>query len=254
MELHTERPHHATELASGASRDGADLVIVAGGDGTINEALAGLVGTGTPMAILPLGTANVLAHEVGIPVDVRRAMSIALEARPRPITLGRITLADGSTRHFCTMAGIGFDAAVVAGVNRALKKHTGKLAYIMSGLAELARWSPEALNVRMDSGEGFACYTLIVSNGRKYAGDFDICNDADIGSPELRLVPLRRPGRASLVSFALGVLGGSIARRESIAASRVEVSGNAHIQADGEYVGRCPAVIEAVPGAAMLVY
>jgi hypothetical protein len=140
----TSGPGDATEIAARAARNGSSDVIVAGGDGTINEAIQGLAGTNARLAIIPRGTANVLARELGLPLDDEQALQIAAQGKSRKIYLGlAIDETTNESRHFVLMAGIGLDASVVRRVQPSLKKRIGKGAFWISGLSHLATWNPK---------------------------------------------------------------------------------------------------------------
>ena len=127
--LPTSHAGHAGELAAGSVSRGADLVIVAGGDGTINEAVNGMVGAPVPLAVLPAGTANVLATEIGLGPGMLRAARQLKFLRPVRIAAGCLTCASRKPRHFLMMAGFGLDAGIVAAVQPGNKKRLGKIAY-----------------------------------------------------------------------------------------------------------------------------
>src|SRR5215211_243182 len=140
----TQGPGDATEIAARAARNGSSDVIVAGGDGTINEAIQGLAGTNARLGILPRGTANVLARELGLPLDDQQAVAVAAQGKSRKIYLGiAINETTNESRHFVLMAGIGLDASVVKRVQPSLKKRIGKGAFWLSGLSHLATWNPQ---------------------------------------------------------------------------------------------------------------
>src|SRR5258708_18102313 len=102
-----------------------DAVVAAGGDGTINEVVNGLAASEMPLAVLPLGTGNVLANEIGLPRDFGRLAQLAVSGRARPVRTG-----ESAGRRFTMVARFGFDAAVVAGLDEALKRRVGKLAFV----------------------------------------------------------------------------------------------------------------------------
>jgi len=141
----TEAPGHAAELA----RSGADLgyraVCVVGGDGTLAEAATGLAGAHTPLAIIPRGTANQLAHNLRIPIQLEQAVEVAVNGVPTPIDLGRI---DG--RSFALVAGAGFDAAVMAAATRELKERWGFGAYIYAAVKEALAATPRHFHLSVD--------------------------------------------------------------------------------------------------------
>src|SRR2546423_12172076 len=133
--LSTTAPHDTTRLAREAAERGAREIVVAGGDGTINEALQGLVGTGARLGIWPAGTANVLARELGLPFDLPGVVDVIARACSRRIYLGCATEeATEARRYFCLMAGIGLDASIVARLPPRLTRRVGQGAVWGSGL------------------------------------------------------------------------------------------------------------------------
>ena len=115
-----------------AVKDGADLVVACGGDGTVTACAAGLAGTGTPMAVVPAGTGNLLARNLGLPLDVRGALGVALAGVNRELDIG---VANG--RPFLVMAGLGLDAQMLGSTSEPLKKRLGWVAYVVAGLRHL---------------------------------------------------------------------------------------------------------------------
>ena len=126
-----------TGMAEKAAVSGADLVIVCGGDGTVREVCAELAGTGIPVGIIPAGTGNLLARNLDIPLYLRSAIDVALNGQDRAIDLVRVGGDGIEDTHFMVMAGMGFDAAIMEGVNEEIKKKIGWIAYVVSGLRSL---------------------------------------------------------------------------------------------------------------------
>lgn len=253
--LYTTESGEAVTLAKEAARKKPDLVIAAGGDGTLNEVVNGLAESGVPMAILPLGTTNVLARELNIPTDVEGALEAALARAPRLVSLGRLT-AEGRSRYFCFAAGAGYDAAVVKGMRSGAKKFSGKLAYILSGLRVLLAWNPEEIEATAD-GSAYRCHTLIVSNTRKYAGDFVVAPGADIKEPLLHMFLLHGSRRTDIIRLALGIMLERLDRVRGLSRVTVktlDVKGTAHMQVDGDYAGNAPASIGVVPDAMRIIF
>ena len=276
------------------------LIIAAGGDGTFNEVANGLIAGGrdpiagvrdpiartqVPMAIIPLGSTNVLAKEIGIPEDIKGAVKKALSGRAHSVSLGKITFTSGSTApfdesqapfrsgprpvaggmaplakgrgsYFCLMAGIGFDARSVYGVNDKLKRLSTKAAHILSGLKSLLSWNPEMLFVTID-GKPYRGYSLIVSNSGKYAGDFIFAPEASMEEPFLHVFLMHGRRRRDIVRYAFCIVTGRHLGLRDITyvkAENIDVKGSAYVQVDGDCIGKTPVAVTIVPDALKLVY
>lgn len=271
----TEKKGDAETFArqvSGSGNSGPEkLIIAAGGDGTYNEVVNGIAGSDAAMAIIPLGTTNVLAKELGIPEDIHGAVDTALSNRNHSVALGRITMISNTgadagpekglqpsmiSRYFVLMAGIGFDGEVVYRVKTGLKKYSGKGAYVWSGLDTLLKWKPEKLSVGMNN-RSIEGYSAIIFNASKYAGHFIAAPDAVINEPYLYAFVMKGRKRADIVRYFVGIARNNHLRSDDIIyekTDRIEISGNAHIQIDGDYAGKTPAKIETAPGALKLIY
>jgi YegS/Rv2252/BmrU family lipid kinase len=239
--------------AASAARDGGfDRILAAGGDGTLNEVINGLAPSAVPLAFLPLGTTNVFALEAGIPFAVETACDIALDGEPRPVSLGR---ADGT--RFLLMAGVGFDAEVVYRVSSRLKRWTGKLAYLASGLTTWVARPPAPIEIEREDGSVLRGYSAVIGNGRLYGGRFSLTPDASLEEAALDVCLFRKWGRWRLLRYVATVAAGG--RLESPAvtmfkARRVTVRGaSAPVQIDGDYLGRLPMTFRAEAGELVLV-
>ncbi|HZB92543.1 MAG TPA: diacylglycerol kinase family protein [Stellaceae bacterium] len=204
----TTAPRHAETIARAADPALVDAVLVAGGDGTINEALNGLAGSPLPLAVLPLGTANVLANEIGLP---RRAAALARMAAfgpARPVWPGE-AISDSGVRRFLVMAGIGFDAAVVEHLDLALKRRTGKLAYVASILGRLRDYRPCFYRGEVD-GRPVMGASLVAAKAHFYGGRFVLAPAARLDEPSLHLVVFDDAGRRAALGYmaamSLGIL------------------------------------------------
>jgi YegS/Rv2252/BmrU family lipid kinase len=257
--LFTERKGHAEELAREAAGKKPSLIIAAGGDGTINEVINGMVMSDTPLAILPLGTTNVLARELSIPDSVEGAMERAITGQVRTACLGRIEASSDHApvvRHFCLMAGFGFDAKAVYDVNSTLKKVSGEGAYILSGISNLIHYYPTELIFSIDGTQHIG-YAAIIGKASRYGGNFKITPDADIFDPYFYLCIFKGRNRADLLRYAAGVIRGTHLKQKDVLylkASQISIAGNAHIQIDGDYLGTTPATITIVKDALKIVY
>ncbi|HSR73148.1 MAG TPA: diacylglycerol kinase family protein [Kiloniellales bacterium] len=260
----TTGPGDAEGLARDAAASGCDRLVVAGGDGTINEAITGLVAGGTrlPLALIPLGTANVLAAEIGLPRDPRTLARTILEGRPRRIALGRIRPADGPPRVFAMMAGVGFDAHAVAGLDPGLKRRFGKAAYYGEILRQLFAFPFPGYRGRVETPDGgtqgFEAASLVVAKGHYYAGAYVFAPEARLHEPLLHLCLFTRSGRLAALRYGLALQLGLLPRLKDfriVPATRVALDGPAGdpVQADGDLIARLPAVFEVVPEALDLV-
>ncbi|MBM4145596.1 MAG: diacylglycerol kinase family lipid kinase [Nitrospira sp.] len=257
--LFTEKRGDAESLAKEAIKKSPSLVIAAGGDGTINEVINGITGTEIPLAILPLGTTNVLAKELGIPETVEASMKIAISHTPKSISLGKIVYTSYSsliTRYFCLMAGIGFDGESVFRISEAVKKMSGKGAYILSGLKTLTGFNPEQLTFSIN-GMTYAGYSAIIGNAAKYGGHFRVTPDARLTDPFLYVCLFKGKKRLDLIRYVLGIVTGrhlAFKDIEYLKAGSIEIQGRSRIQIDGDYLGMTPAKIGIVPNALRLIF
>ena len=256
--LRTEHAGHATLLARQASGAGAHLIIAAGGDGTVNEVINGLALTGTPLGIVPLGTANVLALETGIPPEPEAALRLALATEPKSISLGNIRAGEHS-QYFCLMAGAGFDARVVHNVNTSLKQYLGKTAYVLKALQTLMLWDSPELTLTID-GQAHTCQTAVVCNASRYAGNFIMAPEADISKPGFQVVMLMRPGQRAMLGFAMAFARGRHTGMDGVKVIKgdsIRIEGDTPIQLDGDDFSstiKAPASISAASDALRLAF
>ncbi|MDB5370657.1 MAG: Diacylglycerol kinase [Roseomonas sp.] len=242
---------HAEEIARDAARAGVRVVVAAGGDGTIAEVASGLAGSDTTLGVLPLGTANVLAREVGLPLSPEHAAMVLAEGRSAVLRPGLARFADGHTRLFLQMLGAGFDAAVVANLNLPLKRQIGRGAYVWQTARELSRYAFPEVTAWID-GEPAVATGVVVTKGRLYAGRYTLAPDALPGEEGFHVVLFRWSGplAAALYSAALPLnllprLSGVQIRR----ARTVRLEGaSALVQTDGDPAGALPVEITDAPG------
>jgi diacylglycerol kinase (ATP) len=247
----THAPGEATELAARAARNGHSDVIVAGGDGTINEAIQGLAGTHARLAIIPRGTANVLARELGLPLDDEQALKIVAQGKSRPIYLG--IAIDETTqvgRHFVLMAGIGLDAAVVRRVQPSLKKRIGKGAFWVSGLSHLADWNPRPFTLEINDQKYTSTFAAI-GKAARYGGDLAITPGARLDQPEFEICIIQTRSRLRYLRLLSQAMRNGMPRNtpevQFVNAVSAKAYGDAAVQVDGELIGRLPMRFEIAP-------
>ena len=230
-----------------------DLLAIAGGDGTINEAVNGLMsvsGAGAasalPLCIVPLGTANVLAREIGQRFSPAVAAKTALNGEQRQVYLGQ---ANG--RCFTIMAGAGFDAHVVANVSTALKQRVGKLAYVWEALRQLFLFPYGRYRVTVDSA-AYDAASVVVAKGRLYAGPYVAAPEARLDSPEFQVCLFLRGGRWNAMRYAVALTLGLLPRLKDyliVSGREVRIEGPAGdpVQGDGDIIAHLPVEIRLAP-------
>lgn len=251
----TGGPGDAETLARQITAEQADVVVAAGGDGTINEVVNGLAaapGPLPPLAVLPLGTANVLAAEIGVGASAKAIARAISHGQPRRIHLG-----SANGRHFVLMAGVGLDAQVVAQTDAVLKKHMGKLAYFWQILLQLLRYPFPACRVAVD-GQRFEGRGVVVCNGRLYGGVFVAAPKACIEQPGFEVCIMARGGMWNALRYGIALLLGRLPRLKDVTfvnGRHVAIDGTpgAPVQADGDVVTTLPVDI-AVAGSLALIF
>ncbi len=242
----TEAPHHAEALARAADPAKIDAVVVAGGDGTINEAVNGLAASPLPLALLPLGTANVLANELGLPRRLAALARLAAFAPARPVWPGEaVAEGDGRGRRFLIMAGTGFDADVVEHLDLALKRRTGRLAYVASIFGRLRDYRPCCYRGEVD-GAPVEGASLIAAKAHFYGGRFVLAPAARLEEPALQLVVFAEAGRRAALGYLAAMSLGVLQRCRSLSilpgrTVRLTEPAGAPVQLDGDIQLRLPA-------------
>jgi YegS/Rv2252/BmrU family lipid kinase len=205
----------ARRLAESHEVDRYAVIAVAGGDGTINEVVNGLATRGErapPLAIVPLGTANVLAHELGLAISATAVAKTIMSGRAVLVHPGQASCAsdpEGDPRCFSLMAGAGFDAKVVAGVSAPFKRRFGKAAYVWRSLIETRHYRPVRYGVEID-GVHYEAASVIVTHSRHYAGPYVVAPNAALGEPLLHVCLFERWGRSQTLRFGLALLLGRL--------------------------------------------
>jgi len=248
----------ARRLATEAVAEGFDLIVAAGGDGTINEVLNGIGDapegfTRARLGVLPLGTANVFARELGMPRCFERSWEILQRGRELAIDLPRVEFLENGirqTRYFCQLAGAGLDARAIELVDWHHKKQVGPLAYLIAGLRALRGKKPR-ITVHAD-GHSASGEWVLISNGRFYGGAFALLPEANWHDGQLDLGVLPRANWQTLLRHVPGLLlrgtlsAGALLRLRT---NRFELTSDAPagFELDGERVGNLPATFTLGP-------
>ncbi len=249
----TERTGHATEIARDAAGRGVEVIIVNGGDGTINEAINGIAGTQTALATLRGGTANVWAGEIGMDRDPVKAMRQIASGERRRIDVGQ---ANG--RCFLLMAGVGFDGAVVPGVGGWRKRLLGPFAYVIAGVITVFRAKAVASRVRVDDAPSdISVYWMIVGNTRSYGGFTDIMHRAQVDDGLLDVAIMHRGGPWRMIVDGVRVLRKRHEHSANIDYLKVRTieieTPGLPVQLDGEFYGTTPTRFEIWPASLTVI-
>jgi YegS/Rv2252/BmrU family lipid kinase len=250
----TTRRGEAEDMAREACAAGVyDVIVAAGGDGTIGEVANGLAPDAPPLAIVPLGTANVLAAEIGLAHRAAVVAETILRGCARQVYAGR---ANG--RRFLMMAGAGLDAEVVAGVDPKLKRCLGKIAYVTETWRQMLRYGYPVLDAVID-GTGYRAVTVVASKGRKYGGPHMIAPAADLTRPDFVVTLFEKGGPWRVALYGLALLVGLLPRLPGvrhIRGTHVAVTGpaGAPVQGDGDLVAHLPLGLEIDPVPLTVLY
>jgi diacylglycerol kinase (ATP) len=247
---HTEGPDDASRLAREAIASGATDVVVRGGDGTVHEAVQGLVGATARLTVWPAGTANVLAKQLEMTSAAQEVARVFLRARTRRITLGRATQErTGARRYFFMLAGVGLDASVVSHVRPRLKRRVGEAAFWYAGLGHLAHWTPREFTVEVE-GERLPATYAAVGKAPWYGGGLSITPRASLDADTFEVCVINTRSRLRYLRLlAHAVRGGAPVGTPGVTyvrASRLRCVGDVAVQADGELIGELPMTFEIV--------
>ncbi len=250
--IHTESRGHAEAIAREAA-DAFDVIAAAGGDGTINEVVNGLPRKRQALGIIPLGTANVLADEIGLSKAADVVARSLMQGPIKPIHVGRI-----NGRRFVMMAGAGFDADVVAGVSLALKKKLGPLAYVWQAARQAFRGGAAGCTATVD-GVVHKTASAVACNGRLYGGPFIAAPKASLADETFEVVLMRGSGPVNIARYGTALMMGVVGKLKDvdiITAREVVVEGvpGRPVQADGDIIATLPARISIDPEPVRLIH
>ena len=237
----------AQRLAEQAVKDGCKLIVAAGGDGTVNDVVNGIAGSEVTLGVLPVGTMNVFAAELGIPNDLQAAWKIIQKGETR-----RVDLPQANGKYFVQLAGVGLDAQVVEATSWAFKKSFGPLSYLISA-AQIAARKPPKLIVKSE-GHTVEGSFVLVGNGRYYGGPLAFFRDARIDDGKLDVLIFKNLGYLDLARYLGTILMGRHTDLSDVeyfqtAELTVTSSEQVPIEVDGEVIGRLPVKFEMSPHA-----
>ena len=246
----TKHPKHAMELAKGA-KNKYDMIIVAGGDGTVNEVINGISGSKITLAIIPFGSTNVLALELGIPFNAKEASELIAHGKRLKIDLG-YAKTNEEARYFSMMVEVGFAPKLIKGINLKVKKRWGKLAYLLSGIRQLLTY--KWYNIHVEHKSHSVGYFVIVSNSKDYAGEYQIADKASTTDGLLDLVVINRKSWWKIIKFISSLSSGksdTYLRGEyyQIKEAHIYSRHKMLVQVDGELIGTAPVDIKVAPKA-----
>ncbi|WP_143158538.1 diacylglycerol/lipid kinase family protein [Rubritalea squalenifaciens] len=237
----------ARNLASKFADKGEPVVLAAGGDGTLNAVVQGLAGSDTALGVLPAGTMNVFAREIGIPVpnlqssNLNKAMEVIRAGNMR-----EVDLFESNGKPFVQMAGVGFDAQVIEETTNESKKVFGPLAYLMSAVKLLGD-TPPKMRVIFKDGREIDGVAVLVGNGSLYGGQVKLFPKADNCDDMLDLIVFKESGYKFVLDSLKGLAGvldlvGSSVEYLHADDFKVVSDREVPVEVDGEYVGRCHTV------------
>jgi YegS/Rv2252/BmrU family lipid kinase len=248
----TTVPADAERFSGEALAAGVDMIVVHGGNGTVNEAIQPLVGGWTPVAVWPGGTANVLARELGLPRNLERAADMIVAGRTRRVSVGL-----AGQRYFLLMAGVGLDAALVRAVNATLKGIIGQGAFWIAALRQFLRWDPRPFLLEVE-GRRYRATFAVLANVACYANGMRVAPRASIDSTALDLCLIDWTDRWRFVRHLPDGFSGMLPTLPGVTylqLQRATALGDeaVWVQVDGDQLGPLPMAFKCVPAALSLI-
>jgi diacylglycerol kinase (ATP) len=259
----TSCPGDGRRLAREAVKNGCDLVIVCGGDGTINEVINGLTPSHIPLAILPGGTANIVAKELGLPTHIVKAARQIPSWRPCRIPLGRATWEESGSvrqRFFIAVAGVGFDAHIISQLNMGAKLRLGIVAYGWEAVRQVFRYSFPRFQFSM-GGSTVSATFAVIQRSRRYAGWLKVALPHNIREPDFSCCIFEGSAPGRYLRYALGILTQTHQRLRDVRflngfsghCRSEQAVDTIFFEVDGELAGRIPVTFEVAPDALTLL-
>lgn len=250
----TSKAGDAEALARNAAHEGFEKIVAAGGDGTVHEIVNGIAGTEASLGLLPIGTVNVFATELGLPThDLGRCWDIVRNSQPR-----MVDLPSANGKHFVQLAGVGLDAQAVKETSTSLKRNFGPLSYLISAAQIASRTPPrlfiESENTVIDEGS-----FVLIGNGRCYGGPFPFFKNARLDDGLLDVVVFKRLGYIDMIRYLQNVIFSSEIRVPEVEyfqtnKLRITTDEDVPVELDGELAGVCPVEFELNPGSLRVLF
>lgn len=242
----TSGPGDALSLADRAVEEGFEILVAAGGDGTVNEVVNGIAGREVTLGVLPMGTVNVFAMELGIPGDWSRAVEVLRHGKSR-----RIDLARAAGRWFVQLAGVGLDAQAVQETSSLAKKNWGPLSYVIAASQVIGR-PPPLLRVDTYNGKLRECSLMLIGNGRYYGGPFSFFPEAKLDDGLLDVCLFEKMSHLDVFRYLQGIIRGRHTGYADVhyfktERLRVESDSEVPVEVDGELHTQTPISFEVVP-------
>ncbi len=241
----TAAPGDAEAIAERGVQQGYETIVAAGGDGTINEVVNGIAGSDVTLGLLPSGTMNVFATELGLPNDFRKCWEIIVSDKGQTKT---VDLPVANDQYFVQLAGIGLDAQVVKETRHEDKRIFGPLSYIFSA-AHIAARKPPAIQVETADKGRFTGSFVLIGNGRHYGGPFPLFKMAKIDDGLLDIILFKNLGYFEIIRYLQGILFGTHIDLPDVAyiqtpAAHVSSATDVPVEVDGEFLGNVPVKFE----------
>jgi diacylglycerol kinase (ATP) len=256
--VETTRSREATILARRAAENSAELIVAAGGDGTLGEVANGMMGSGAKLGILPLGTGNDFARCLGIGTKIEFALETLKSGSFRALDVGKVEIS-GETRFFLNVAGAGFDSRVAARINehrpRILAKLSGTGAYLVGCLSEMRRFPLADFRLEVDGRVVKSRAVLCaIANASSYGGGMLVAPDADLEDGLFEVCLIKELSRGAFLRAFPGVFRGKHIHHPAVsmfrgAKVRLECEPPLPVLVDGDIMGETPATFEILPRA-----
>lgn len=251
----TERAGHASLLARQAAEEGAPVVAAFGGDGTVGDVARGIQGTGATLGVLPMGTGNDIARNLGISLDLALACDTLRQAKPRRVDMGRI-----NQTLFLNNAGTGFDARVMEVMNTGIRWVRGTPAFVLATLQMLPRFRPFALTLQADDRpeQTFAAMMVSILNGAVYGAGMKACPDGVMDDGQLDVMVIRALPKPQLLALFPKVIRGQHQGHPAVQLFRVRrlslvCDPPQPLNIDGDVQGTTPAQVVVEPAALSVI-